>query len=92
MSSLKNALTIEKLTKKFQSPFDLVNYAISLAENIVKTGRNSQVSTTVQNPAYWVLLEIYEGRDYFSDIVEKEKVPEDSKEALAKRVLENKKA
>lgn len=89
MDSLRKALTNERLSKKFNSSFELVNYAIKLAENIVKTGRNSAVKTYVQNPAYWALLEIVEDKDAFQDLVDElQDVKSETKESLAKKVLE----
>lgn len=90
MDSLRKALTNEKLSKKFNSSFELVNYAIKLAENIVKTGRNSAVRTTVQNPAYWALLEIVENKDTFElqDEEEPKVEAKETKESLVKKVME----
>jgi hypothetical protein len=63
--------TNEKLAKKFKSQFDLVNYAIKLAENMIKSGRASRVRTPIQNRAFQILAEINIGLDRFDDIVEK---------------------
>ena len=61
-------LTNEKMTKKFKSSFDLVNYAIKLAENMIKTGRDTRVKSEVQNRAMLILQEIHEGKDQFDEI------------------------
>lgn len=63
-------LTNEKLAKKFKSQFDLVNYAIKLAGNMIKSGRAARVRTPNQNRAYQILAEINLGLDRFDDIIE----------------------
>lgn len=65
----KASLTNEALRGKFQSSFELVNYAIRLAENMVRTGRAPRVQTDVENPAVQILEEISAGKDRFEDIV-----------------------
>ncbi len=65
----KLSLTNEALRGKFQSSFELVNYAIRLAENMVRTGRAPRVQTEVENPAVQILEEISAGKDRFEDIV-----------------------
>ena len=50
------------MTKKFKSSFDLVNYAIKLAENMIKTGRDARVKSDVQNRAMLILEEIRRGK------------------------------
>jgi hypothetical protein len=59
-----NALTNEKLTKKFSSLFDLVAHAIKIARYTVKTGREPKVRSGIKNPAYLTLKEIEEGKDH----------------------------
>lgn len=61
-------LTNEKVTSKFKNNFDLVNYAIKLAENMIKTGRDARVKSEIQNRAMLILEEIHEGKDQFDDI------------------------
>ena len=56
------------MRNKFKSNFDLVNYAISLAENMIKTGRDARVKSDVQNRAMLILEEIREGKDHFDEI------------------------
>jgi DNA-directed RNA polymerase omega subunit len=51
-------LTNEALAKKFKSNFDLVNYAIKVAENMIHTGREPRVKSDTQNRTLWVLEEI----------------------------------
>ncbi|WP_068467847.1 hypothetical protein [Candidatus Protochlamydia phocaeensis] len=62
--------TNEMLAKKFKSNFELVNYAISLAENMIKSGRDARVKSEVQNRAMLILEEIQEGKDQFDEIKE----------------------
>lgn len=65
---VKIHLTNEDVTKKFKSSFELVNYAISLAENMIRTGRDARVKSDVQNRAMLILEEIHEGKDHFDEI------------------------
>jgi len=61
--------TNEELAKKFKNNFILVNYAISLAENMIQSGRDTRVRRTdLQNRAMLILEEIREGQDKFDDI------------------------
>lgn len=66
----KPRLTNEDLTKKFKSNFDLVRYAIELAENMIKSGRDARVRSETQNRAMLVLEEIMAGKDQFDAIGE----------------------
>jgi DNA-directed RNA polymerase subunit omega len=66
----KKRFTNETLSKKFNSNFELVNYAIRLAENMIKSGRDSRVKSEVQNRAMLILEEIHEGKDHFDEIKE----------------------
>lgn len=61
-------ITNEEMNKKFKSSFELVNYAIKLAENMIKTGRDARVKSEVQNRAMLILEEIHEGKDHFDEI------------------------
>lgn len=63
-------LTNEILAKKFKNNFELVNYAIQLAENMIKTGRDARVKSDMQNRAMLILQEINEGKDQFDAIPE----------------------
>ncbi|MBS4168770.1 hypothetical protein [Parachlamydia sp. AcF125] len=69
MERNKSSLTNEKISRKFGNQFDLVNYAIKLAENMIKTGRDARVRTESQNRALQVLAEIAENKDRFDEIV-----------------------
>lgn len=61
-------ITNEEIRKKFSSSFELVNYAISLAENMIKSGREARVKSDVENRALLVLEEIYAGKDKLDPI------------------------
>lgn len=64
--------TNEELAKKFKNNFMLVNYAISLAENMIQSGRDTRVRRNdLQNRAMLILEEIREGQDKFDDIIVK---------------------
>ncbi len=65
----KTHLTNEQVALNFKSNFDLVNYAIKLAENMIKTGREVRVKSDLQNRAMLVLQEIREGKDVFDEVV-----------------------
>lgn len=60
---LKDYLTTEPLKRRFTDSFGLVNYAISLGVETIKQGRRLHTDTDVQNQAYQILNEIYEGKD-----------------------------
>ncbi len=65
-------LTNESLNKKFGSQFELVNFAIHVAKDMIASERAPRVETDAQNPAHWVLEEIEEDKAYFDDIEEVE--------------------
>lgn len=68
---MKNVrLTNEKVRDKFKSQFELVNYAIKLAENMIRTGRGPRIKIETQNPALQILGEIAEGQDRLEPVVE----------------------
>jgi hypothetical protein len=62
-------LTNEKIRKKFENQFDLVNYAIRLAENMILTGRDPRVKTDSYNRSLHVLSEIIHDKDRFDEIL-----------------------
>lgn len=66
---LKDYLTNEKIRKKFGNQFDLVNYAIKLAENMIISGRDPRVKTESQNRSLQVLAEILQGKDHLDDLL-----------------------
>lgn len=67
----KSHLTNESLNKKFKSNFELVNYAIRLAANMIDTGRDPRVKSDNQNRALLILEEIDEGKDQFDQVPER---------------------
>ena len=71
-------ITNETLKKKFQNQFELVSYAISLAENMIVTGRDPRVKTDTQNRAMQVLEEIVAGKDQFEPVIPAKKQEERS--------------
>lgn len=74
MTEIKDSLTNEKLLKKFKSQFELVNYAIRLAENMIYTGRDTRVKTDAQNRALQIVAEIEQDKDVFDEIIKEEPV------------------
>lgn len=64
----KKNLTNEKMGEKFRSQFELVDHAIKVVNNLVKSGRAPRIKTEIQNPAVVALEEINQGRDVFEDI------------------------
>lgn len=65
---IKDYLTNEKIRKRFHNQFDLVNYAIKLAENMIISGRDPRVKTDSQNRSLQVLTEILHGKDHLDDL------------------------
>lgn len=68
-------LTNEKVSKRFKSQFELVNYAIRLAANVIKTGRDPRVRTESQNRALQALAEIVADVDHIDEIPEEKHAP-----------------
>lgn len=64
----KELLTTEPISKRFRSQFDLVNYAIQLAENVILTGRSNP---DLQNLSQQILLDILNNKDVFAPIPER---------------------
>lgn len=67
-------ITNEVINKKFKNQFDLVNYAIALAENMLKTGRDARIKSVTQNRAMQIYEEIVTGKDQFDEIPVNEEV------------------
>lgn len=96
----KKPLTNESVKSKFRSQFELVNYAIKLAEQMIHSGRAPYVSIDNLNPAVLIIEEIEMGKDKMLDIlpVSKEIIAEpqiangDSFEEPASKPKEKKKA
>ena len=80
---LKNRLTNEPLRKKEQSSYELVNYAIRLAKNMLEVERESHISAPgIINPAYLILEEIIQGKDAFEEPRPKEALAPAPKEEI----------
>lgn len=95
----KDQLTNEKIRKKFASQFDLVNYAIRLAENMIQTGRDPRVKIDSHNRSMQVLTEITSDKDRFDEIIvieqESEQEPrryEESSHRFSEKNAERKKS
>ena len=70
---MTDLLTTESLKVNAKSAFDLVNYAILLAKDMMATGRESRVHTSYsQNTAYLILAEIGHHKDYLSHTAEQQ--------------------
>lgn len=65
----KKSLTTEELSKRFKNQFDMVNYAISLTEGMLRSGRTPRVEVDNNNPVVQVLGEILAGEDRLEDIM-----------------------
>lgn len=66
----KENFTNELFGKRFSNTFELVNYAIRLAKNMLSTGRACRIMTPIQNRAYEVLIEIKDNKDLFDEVIE----------------------
>lgn len=64
----KDHITTEDLRRKFKNQFDLVNYAIKLAENMILTGRAARVEVDAESRALQILEEISAGKDMFDEV------------------------
>lgn len=71
----KDQLTNEELLKRFKNQFELVRYAIQLAENTVRSGREPEMGLESQNVAYQILAEIASHTEQFAEIPEAEEAP-----------------
>lgn len=68
----KENLTNEKLRNKFANQFELVSYAIRLADNMIKTGRTPRVQIGSQNACLNVLAEIAQGKDVLEELLDED--------------------
>jgi hypothetical protein len=66
----KDCLTNEQLLKRFKNQFELVRYAIKIAEHDIKSGKNAYALFDTDNVAFNVLSEIAAGQDSFVEEVE----------------------
>lgn len=69
-------ITNEELRKRFKNQFELVNYAIKIAENLITTGRAPRVEVDIQNPVIQALKEISSGKDLLDSVLEGEEEDE----------------
>lgn len=71
-------LTNEAIRKKFNSQFELVNYAIKLSEQMIHSGRGPNVVTESENAAVIIISEIEQGKDKYDTqiLVSKEIIAE----------------
>lgn len=76
---IKDVLTNEKLKKRFASQFDLVNYAIKLAAQMIQSGRAPKIGSEVMNVALVIMAELNAGRDQFDTFEVTEKDIEDAR-------------
>jgi DNA-directed RNA polymerase subunit omega len=65
---LKERLTNEEISGKFSNQFNLVNYAISLATDMILSGREPRTTLHSENPAVQALEEIITGKDKFETL------------------------
>lgn len=71
----KEPLTNESLIRKFKSQFELVNYAIRLADQMIRSGRSPRVRLDNQNSSVIIIEEIHQGKDVLEDIIIEKKEP-----------------
>lgn len=65
----KEFLTNEVVSKKFNNQFDLVNYAIGLTTQLIKSGRTPRVHADSDNPAVIVIEEMEAGKDQWENVI-----------------------
>lgn len=79
-------LTTEPLSRRFQSPFDLVNYAVEIAEQALHTKRPSMLHHTIPNLSQQVLLEIVNDQDLLIEAaMQKAREEQQQREEVEKR-------
>lgn len=66
----RDQLTNEKLLKRFNNQFELVRYAIQLAENTIRSGREPDIWTDSQNVSFQILAEIAANKEEFAELPE----------------------
>lgn len=86
MTEQPKHLTNETIRKKFTSQFELVNYAIRLAENMIRSGREPRIKIDTQNRAMQVLAEIVGGKDQFEELLPAASVEVDEYSSKAKTI------
>lgn len=86
--NLINDRTCETLKVKYTNLFDLVNYSIEVAKNIIETERDPKVKSSIKNPSYNALEEIANNVDVIEP--KKEKVIVEVEEKETEEVVEEK--
>lgn len=78
-------LTNECFGKRdFESQFDLVIYAIGLAENMIESGRDTRAKVDSKSRATQILAEIYQGKDGLDEIIIEKEYDRDRRSAPVK--------
>jgi DNA-directed RNA polymerase subunit omega len=72
-----DCLTNEQLLKRFKNQFELVRYAIKLAESEIKSGRDAYGPIDSDNVAHRVLSDIVAGQDFLIEDEEEEEIIEE---------------
>lgn len=89
---LKDYLTNERIRQKYKNQFDLVNYAIKLAENMIITGREPRVKIDSQNRSLQVLAEILQGKDSFDEVVVNAPMPSTQRFSIIEEIDDDEKS
>lgn len=85
----EDCLTNQQLLKRFKNQFELVRYAMQLAENAIKSGRDMDADIDSDNVAYQVLAEICANKERFEEISQAKL--DEHKAALEKKNAHDKK-
>ncbi len=64
----EHMLTNEQLLKRFKNQFELVRYAIQIADNAIRSGRELDVDTDSENLSFQVLAEIAANKERFDEL------------------------
>lgn len=78
-------LTNQKLYERFENTFDLVAYAIRVAEGKVRSGREANVHTDVKNIAHQILEEILNEKELILSEEEIASIRETLRQEVASR-------
>lgn len=74
MEKASSVFTNEKLSRRFKSPFELVNYAIHLAEDRIRAGRDIHEISN-ENLVVSVVKDLVVGKEYLVPVfIVKEKI------------------
>jgi hypothetical protein len=69
-SQYEQTLTNEELLKRFTNQFELVRYAIRLAENAIRSGREVDLDVDSKNLAFQILCEIVARKEQFQELTQ----------------------